>query len=220
MYFDFFDGAFYINLESRADRMESFESQTRGMGISIPRYIAAPHNIIKIDEKDHFRGDPRRIFKLGGALSHTDIVRIADAKKWRSVLIFEDDCIFCEDFLEKLGESLKDLREVDWNVFYLGGDPNMKCEKLTQNLRRCPNSGGIYQNHGYAVNQNFYKRVLSWDPKTIAVIDSHYMHQPDRNYVISKDLLVYQSDDFVSDLWGCRIKRWETYKDSYEKFVL
>jgi hypothetical protein len=39
------------------------------------------------------------------------------------------------------------------------------------------------------------------------------------NYYVSKELLAWQDDEFVSDLWGGRIRREEQYRNSYKKWI-
>jgi hypothetical protein len=221
MYFDYFKSSYYINLDKRIDRRVSFEAQMSDLGLSIPRFSAylLEEESVKNDLTDDFRNDTRRNYKLGGILSHIELIKIASQNKFENILIFEDDCIFSADFIKKLNKCIEELKTIEWDVFYLGGEPNIECLPLTENLRMCPAFGGIYQCHAYAVQQSFYDRILSWNPKKMPTIDVTYLHQPNRRYVISKDLLVYQSDDFESDLWGGRIIRKDAYELVYKKYL-
>jgi hypothetical protein len=51
------------------------------------------------------------------------------------------------------------------------------------------------------------------------VIDTVYLNQSDRTYIVAKELLVLQDDNFESDLWGGKIKREQQYRDTYKKWM-
>jgi len=145
---------------------------------------------------------------------------IKEAKKrgWKNCLIFEDDCIFEPNFIDKMKECVQDLKNTEWDMFYMGGEPNAECYSISNNLAKC--STGLYGTHAYAINECFYDKILSI-PFTSGVIDTLFLFydRNSKNYVMSKDLLVLQDEDFVSDLWHGKIKRTEIYQEAYKKWI-
>jgi GR25 family glycosyltransferase involved in LPS biosynthesis len=76
------DHVFYINLDKRQDRREHIEAQFVQYGIDAERFsaIARPDQGI-----------------LGCGQSHLEVIRLAKQRKYKNVLIFEDDFEFLVD---------------------------------------------------------------------------------------------------------------------------
>jgi len=219
MYLDYFEKAFYINLDNRTDRKILFEQRTNDIGLNIPRYSGVSLKESEVPVNEYFKSDPRRHFKVSCTLSHFSIIKMAKKNDWKNILIFEDDCIFCPGFMDKIDSCIEELKYHPWNLFYMGGEPNQVVLPLSKHLRLCPSHGGIYGTHAYAINNTFYDRILKIDPIQYPAIDIIYLHQPDRTYILTKDLLVTQDDNSESDLWGGKVKRKETYELAYKMFV-
>lgn len=203
-------------MDIRPERRSLFEKRTSEIGVSVPRFSAVYVDQEKLPEK--LKKYDRSHFKVGCTLSHQAIVKTAKENKWENVLIFEDDCVFLPDFVSKMEGYVNELRNTSWDLFYMGGEPNVLCLPLTDNLRLCPPNGGIYGTHAYAVNQSLYNKVLELNAFQESPIDNLYIHMHNRRYVITKELLVTQ-DDLESDLWGGVIKRTEQYKETYNRYV-
>jgi hypothetical protein len=122
------------------------------------------------------------------------------------------------DFIEKMKLCVEDLKQIEWDMFYMGGEPNAECNSISNNLAKC--TTGLYGTHAYAINECFYDKILSI-PFTSGVIDTLFLFydRNNKNYVMSKDLLVLQDEDFVSDLWHGKIKRTEIYQEAYKKWI-
>lgn len=68
----------YINLDRRIDRKEAMEAQLKVYGIQAERFSAISH-----------------MFGLVGCMkSHLEVLRLAKARDWSSVLVLEDDFEF------------------------------------------------------------------------------------------------------------------------------
>lgn len=109
--FGYFEKSFCIHLPDRADRKRHVTTQFIRIGLHDVEFVHA----IKPVNKGVFK----RKGTHGCALSHRLLFHYAKRHQLESILIFEDDVVFCEDFLEKIGPILTELRTCDWDVFYL-----------------------------------------------------------------------------------------------------
>lgn len=98
--------------------------------------------------------------EIGCLLSHIEVIRKADEKLYQNVLIFEDDVIFCDDFLEKLIEFMDNVPS-DWEMLYLGGNHNYHIgstpEKINDFVIKCHET---FTTHAIVITQSLYKRIL------------------------------------------------------------
>ena len=193
---NYFDKAFYINLDAREDRKKSFEARIKKLKLEVERFSAievAP----KTNSSDQFRH-----FKEGCIRSHKAIVRYAKENNLDNVLIFEDDCTFIKDFNRLATSVCNQLYNEHWDLFYFGGEPNGATKPYKDKLRIAPN--GMYQTHAYAINKSYYDKVLEVNPETAANIDIFYLHAGAKS-LLSDKLLCKQEDGF-SDNFGMNIK--------------
>lgn len=213
------DKAIYINLDERVDRKTKFENQTKTFSFPIERMKAvclSDEDLINIGITKN--KDPRQRFKVSGGYSHYNAISEAHVQNLNNILIFEDDCIFVDDFQQKFNKLLSELPDDNWDILYLGGEPNNDCLKVTENIYEC--LGGVYGAHAYLVNKVFFEKLLKYHPKEFTTIDYFYVNFPiERKFYISKECLVYQDDNSFSDLWGDMPKRKKNYDDSYKKYL-
>jgi radical SAM superfamily enzyme YgiQ (UPF0313 family) len=224
--FDYFDAAYYINLNRRKDRRDSFEKQCSQVNLPVERFEAIEVTIEEVDKdarRVKFYGkDNERALKYSCALSHYEIIRIAKQKGFKNVLIFEDDCIFSSDFSIIISQLVEELKTIDnkWNMFYLGGniiERGWIPEQITQHLYRVP---GLYGTHAYAINSNCYDYLLSKDKDTLEPVDLSYV-QANLFKVTYSRCLAYQSSTFTSDVQSngkeC-VFRDDMYNESYRNY--
>lgn len=205
---NYFDKAYYINLDSRTDRRESFETRIAKHNLEVERFSA----IIPEPIKDHV--DKNRHFKEGCIKSHIEIVRLAKEQGLDNVLIFEDDCLFAKDFTNKATQIANKLYNEEWDLFYLGGEPNGDCPVKKDGVRFAPK--GVYQTHAYAIHKRFFDSILAINPSNIPNIDIWYIHQANIITLISETLLCIQEDGY-SDNYGANVKF--TTKEIFDKYV-
>jgi hypothetical protein len=211
---DYFEGAFYINLDSRKDRRESFEAKSELLGLYIPRFKAFSFS------QDQVYSNPEDIEwhkKVSCTASHQKCIQIAKEKEWESVLIFEDDAIFHPDFMDKAKACVEDLKSIEWNMFFFGGEPASYCPPVTENVCK---TDGIYGAHAYAIHRNFYDKILEM-PFDRHLIDIIYLNfnTDIKKFYISKELLVWQDDDrYPSDLW-IKSGSEQIYRNAYKKYI-
>lgn len=120
------DGAFVINLDSRADRWAQFQAAACDF---IPmeklhRFSAClGRELPGFGQRPWFRGGKRDKTWAGRAgclLSHRRALLKARENGWRTTLVLEDDAAFAPDF-NRMADALgAALREHDWEVCYLG----------------------------------------------------------------------------------------------------
>jgi GR25 family glycosyltransferase involved in LPS biosynthesis len=213
MYLDYFEGSYYINLDRRQDRRIKFEERVSKLDLFIPRYSAFEY---KKEEITNPFNDPNWYIKLSCTKSHQNIIQIAKDNNWKNVWIFEDDCVFIEDFIEKAKLCINDLKQLDWDMFFFGGEPNSDCISITDNIVK---TNGLYGTHCYAINSNFYDKILSI-PFINGLIDVFYLNYSinDKKFYLSKKLLAWQDDELVSDLWGEKSGE-QIYRNAYKKYI-
>jgi GR25 family glycosyltransferase involved in LPS biosynthesis len=219
-YLDFFDSVFYINLDSRQDRDIKFKQRAKELDIPAIRVsgIIPEDDQVKPIYDGHV--DARRKYKIGCTLSHKEIIQIAKKNELSNCLIFEDDCVFLDTYRSDIEKCINDLKDIEWDLFYMGGQPNNYCVKLTDNLSQIKN-GGVYCTHAYAINKSFYDKFLSIDELKIDTIDIALINMSDdyRKAILSKKIMALQ-DVTYSDLWDAVKDSNDIIIESWNKFVL
>lgn len=208
-YLDFFDKVFYINLDNRIDRKIAFEEQASRLKINAERFSGVIFNDLNYQ--------PPRNYKIGCTLSHQEIIKIAKDNNYENCLIFEDDCIFLDNYIEEIEKCVNDLKYLKWDLFYMGGQPNNYATVLTDNIGKIID-GGVYTTHAYAVNKSFYDTILNINAVDIDVIDTFYTdYEGSKDYLVSKELLAIQSNSFsdirkiVIDASEWMIRDWKNF---------
>mmetsp|Transcript_4314 Transcript_4314/g.15203 ORF Transcript_4314/g.15203 Transcript_4314/m.15203 type:complete len:271 (-) Transcript_4314:399-1211(-) len=162
------DHALYINLESRADRRASIESELRKANISAER-IEAVHISVRDpvlagcwNESFAFTCAGR----IGCQRSHIKALEYASAKKWPHVAIFEDDFQWVPGVdAERVLANLEQIQRwrPDWDVIVLSLNVMEKeifeknvvkvGRKMTASLVRVDNA---LATHGYLIRSRLY----------------------------------------------------------------
>lgn len=149
---NYFDRAYLVNLKERPDRRKFALDQLEHVGIHDVSVIEAA----KPEHKYPFK----TIHAHGCCLSHLKVYEQSKLDGAENFLIFEDDVVFCDDFLEKIKPVLENLRLVDWDIFYffkprkgfndLSGTRGQIIEKFDTGLVQ---TSGTILTHAYAVNR-------------------------------------------------------------------
>jgi GR25 family glycosyltransferase involved in LPS biosynthesis len=105
---ELFDEVYYINLNKRVDRREQFENQIKKNNIKAIRFEAISVDDIKNAGK-HKHLTETALPRVAVMSSHMAIWRDCYNRGVKSVLIFEDDTTFVDDFNLKLKTNLKSL---------------------------------------------------------------------------------------------------------------
>jgi len=133
---DFFQESYCINLDRRKDRWESCSAQFAKNNIEVKRISA-------IDGREFFKspssGTRRNASAHANAalnLNHTMLIQECKAKKIKSILIFEDDVLFVDNFERQFFELSKKVPE-DWDILYLGGYHEGGLDKICDRVYKC-----------------------------------------------------------------------------------
>jgi hypothetical protein len=229
---DLFDEAHYVNLDSRPDRRARFEARSTAAGISVQRFPAIyrpwsecallkHHNILQTHDPSVYQ---RKANEISCAMSHQAIIRLAKHNGAKSVFVFEDDCVFLDEFAEQVRRVMNDItiNDIPWDIIYFGGEPNNYVTPLTDNVAEI-RSGGVYGCHAYVVNHTFFDTILHWDLKSAwGIIDLFLLHVPEtqRHYLLSRTQVALQDNDSMSDLRGHVLTSvQEQHTAAWHKFV-
>jgi GR25 family glycosyltransferase involved in LPS biosynthesis len=165
---DFFQEAFYINLDKRPERRESFEKEMARVGLQgfVKRFSAS------VDATNLGKDDYNRHRACGK--SHYNLISYAKNNNLKNILIFEDDAYFYDNGetpgLQIIESALDSLSEVPyWDLFYLGGlliDTHF--QRVDKHLAK---ANTILTAHAWAINHTAYDKLLTYIPETDSAID-------------------------------------------------
>jgi GR25 family glycosyltransferase involved in LPS biosynthesis len=108
MIFDYFDGGFYLNLDKRTERRDAFEKRSKEAGFEVERFSA-----IQLKEEDvpnPFNNGEWHI-KISCTYSHFEMIREAKRRGWKNCVIFEDDCVFEDGFVDKVKKCIDEGKD-------------------------------------------------------------------------------------------------------------
>lgn len=212
--FGYIDAALYINLDYRTDRREAVEKRCRELNIPVERFEAIQ---LRLEEIDNPFNDPSWHKKMACTQSHFACIKLAKERGLQNVWIMEDDIKFTPDFAEKAPKVIEELRGLEWDMFFFGGEPNRKIVPHSDLLVK---TNGVYGAHSYLVNHTFYDKILATSTRN-RLLDVLYLsyHEPDKIFYLSKDLLCLQDGTFESDLWGGKVNRDDLYEHAYDIYV-
>ena len=215
------EGILVINLDDRPDRWQSLLreagrhiDETRLERLSAIRGT----NLQGYGRLPLFRGrrrDRTWAGRAGCALSHREAIALAARRGWRSVLILEDDVTFATDFDAHAARLASALRDVRWDICYLGfTDPIGPFRQLSA---LAPPSAlyqlyGCNTTHAYIVRDTAYAKLLELVPTEETIwhwltrnraIDRWYARTLSRHFnVVAVSPSIINQDDGVSDITG------------------
>ena len=225
-----FDGAAVISCDAAPLRRVAFLEQTKRLGIDVailPGYVWGWDDIIsmgmledRISEELKVMYDKRPEFDnhlghIGCGNSHIKIISEAKRLGLKSVIIFEDDAWFVDDWNEAVGAASKCLENVDWHMVYFGTCPMNPVVKFSDNISRM--NGGSWALTAYAIHESFYDRILSDGGNHEGPLDIFFMHDaynPDHKYYIVNKCLNYQrhpEQENTSLIQPGLVQDWDAY---------
>jgi hypothetical protein len=193
----FFDKAFYINLDKRIDRRETFENELSKYGLL--DFVER----IPAEDGTHLENPRHRYPYL--SLSYQKIFERFKIEKYERILIFEDDAYFIdnEDYkgIEVIEKCLDDLSIVpNWDLFYFGGYPR-EFNFITPNLAGVDY---ILGTHAIGYNRKSIDTLLTLQPFADPVIDVWLTSLPNLEKYVAYPISVPQTGGVsgYSDLDG------------------
>ena len=128
-----------INLDRRFERWEQMQNKFEQHGIhSVQRFAAVDGETSTIPANwDSTPG------AYGCLLSHLEVVREARRLGLPSVLIFEDDVVFDDEFEKKFGDYIQQL-PADWDMLFFGALHKDELIKVSENIGRITQSNSTY----------------------------------------------------------------------------
>lgn len=109
----------FLNLAHRTDRLEHMTAQLKKAGIDAIRHAGKlPHEYNLNDPRlqTMYRRTPGAI---GCHFGQVGIIQVAQLSG-RHAVVFEDDCVFCEDFQKRMEHIERWMETNEWDIFWLG----------------------------------------------------------------------------------------------------
>ena len=217
--FDFFDEIYCINLDERLDRWEHSCKQFEILEVSerVKRFSAIKPSHDERWNRSVPWGKGKYAYPLKGAVgcaeSHKIIIKIAKEKNLKNVMVFEDDFVVHQNWKENLQKSIDELKNHNWNNFYLGYHLHRVWGKMEikhgDNLSRCVSKKhrGIQLTTALAYNANIFDYLIkSIDPFNHAEcgreghIDKYFARNRKIMKYYAKPEIVSQSEKLGSNI--------------------
>ena len=192
---DIFDRIVVINLDSRPDRLESFDAQAKMHGIEYTRFPAVTTDSTK-------RGARTKACRE----SHRKVIKSALDEEVKRLFVFEDDAQFVEDFNERL-ENLYNKLPEDWDMFYLGAW-HFHCNQYKPGLVKMSES---YSAHAYGINTKYMEGAVKASLLNLPIDTALASRHPHIQAYCAKPALVGQAPGF-SDIE-------QEYRDVTDKYL-
>jgi glycosyl transferase family 25 len=187
---NYFEHAFFINLDSRPDRKQYMEDHLKTVGIQAERFKA-----IKLTNG-----------ALGCSMSHLKLLEKAKSNDWDSILIMEDDIKFLNPplFLKQLNHFLNVHKEFD--VLLIAGNnmpPFTKIDDACVKVTRCQTTTG------YLVRKHYYDTLI----QNVRDGIKYLMKTPEKHDLFAIDKYWFRLQE--RDKWYLIIPLTVTQRDDY-----
>lgn len=166
-----FKHKFCINLDRRKDKWLEFESESKKNNIE---------NVIRFSGVD---GNPENlphqfirqpiVTNIDCTLSHLGILKYAKEKNLENIFVFEDDCVFVDDFNQKFNHYFTQI-PTDWDMIYLSGTHIYGMDSVSENIWR---TFGTWTAHSYIMNKSVYDLYINLLSELTDVVDVIYQTQ-------------------------------------------
>ena len=153
---EFFDYLAVINLPSHPERLRSVRAEVASLGIA-PGRLEVPHAPVMADAG----GFPSRGV-YGNYLSHLGILKEAERRGARHVLVLEDDAIFSRRACDPRQQAVAvaQLAELDWGLWQLGH--GIEAARRPAQKGIVPSTEGFVGAHAYCVDGASLGELIGW----------------------------------------------------------
>lgn len=184
------DKIFFINRDSRKDRLDNITKRIAEVGLKASRFKA-----IEGQEED-----PAKAAMIGCFNSHKSIWEKIKESKWDNVLILEDDALFASNFNAVLDCALSELPE-DYDLLYLGASPDNGQWRHNDNTFEVVRPADHqWCTHAYMVNKKVVEKLLDKASVMYAAIDQVLVDLQPYIQTYATDPYIVTQDDTKSDL--------------------
>ena len=180
--------ALYINLDHRKDRKEDIENELKEKNIKFERFPA-----IKNENG-----------AIGCSKSHLNVIKLAKERKYKKIIIFEDDFEFIVT-KDEFNEEMNKLNNINYDVCLLAYNTNNFYDSDYDFLYKIKDA---QTTSGYIIHSHYYNKLIDcWEESL-------------KNFEITGDKNKYACDMSwkklqQKDNWVCLKKRLGKQRDSY-----
>jgi len=164
---NYFDHIFVLNLEKRLDRKERMIYRLNKAGITNYEFITAIDGSIEpylsiCNYKLKYNGFFESPGAMGILLTVYKVLMYSKAKKYKKILILEDDAIFHKDFKDNFNKKI--LNIPDWKLLYLGTSMDSgrlnKCLPKNNNINFITSIGTITGSFGIGIDSSIFDELI------------------------------------------------------------
>lgn len=195
---------YLINLDKRTDRLDYFKHHVA------PKSKFIQNNCIRCSGIDGSQLSEKQLFSIvsekgkelmlnnpksrglyltkgaiGLALTYKYLLEACD----NVTIIMEDDIDIVDNFDDELNKAIVKL-PIDWDILYLGwcDSPNIKIQPINDGINYL--SGQVNGTHGWIINPNSAKKLLSVFPLTYQIDTEIYLKPLIRKYSTNKKIVL------------------------------
>jgi GR25 family glycosyltransferase involved in LPS biosynthesis len=148
-----FDHIYCINLDRRADRWRDAQLKFIEVELNnVKRFSATDGKSLALPFGETYKAE------VATFMSHLAVIKDAQSSTFNSILIFEDDVVFAQDFKSKFIE-LTDNLPLDWDLIYWGGNNKKAPVSLDPNFVRITHTVAL---HAYSVSRKCYAYLIAY----------------------------------------------------------
>ena len=152
-----------INLDRRIERWRHMQQKFQRHGIdAVQRFVAIDGETSTIPTS--WPGTPGA---YGCLRSHVEVVREARRIGLSSILIFEDDVVFDDQFEQKFSDAIRQL-PADWDMLFFGALHKDELIKVSDNIGRITQSNSTY---ACALRDTVFDAFIELNSKDNEVLD-------------------------------------------------
>ena len=150
---DFIHKIYCINLDKRTDRWNT---------ICLPQFIKLNLQVERVSAVDGMLIDlpcdcsPQLRGRIGCAMSHLNVLRLAQQHHIERILILEDDVSFSDEFIPTLSRLITNI-PADWDMIFLGANHMIKPTLIGNGITKLNRA---FTTHAYIVNSHMIDKLI------------------------------------------------------------
>jgi len=147
-----------INLPARSDRRSEVDVQLQRAGVSLSDSAVTLFEAIRPADAGPFPSIGAR----GCFMSHLEVLRDADSKKCKNILILEDDANFAKGISAQLELLKGSLEELNWMLYYGGALNEFSGARASSKLWEVEKTSPLSGSHCIAVNREILPKIVRY----------------------------------------------------------